>query len=648
MPSIPDRARLIAIVVAFTVLSAFRAFNVFFAVDDFSPLLRLGETSVPSLTGFFARRYLSSDGMFALVHSVVGLDYRLYHLPPLAFHAGSALLLAAIVRMACPRVPGLGLVAAVVFSIHPAAYTPLVWLSAGFNETPALFFGLLSVWCALRYVQRGQWRVAVCAGLAVVLGAAFKQPALLAPVYFVPLACIVPMPADHSSAIRIRRLAVVCLPILAFQIWYLVYVWPVARRLFTGPYEPILAPDSLMAVLGTLAAHALNPLPFIRFDIGYQGAIPSSLAEPGGLASLAGGGLLAGGMVLLSGWAAWRLQVVPVALALAAALVGGLSWATPLASHLQGYYSYFALPAASALIALPLLHGWRTLTAGHPSNLTARYAVASFLIVWVVSGGAVLHGVNRLVLQAEHARLAWQFVAAQPALSSVYFVPPTGTAQMDTVSGRVFQVMRPVPPLAVLFAGAAGTPRRLAPIEGEAMLVLDDLGTGVWKLFVVESAVWTGSPSRLTLRGAGEVVEQPLIVQHSLQALHLRARGYGRHALLRYTLVRNTGTRRLKVMEGELDLRGTGDHYLNVPLGRSVPLPAGRYTLTLRLSPDADGAAQLLLAPVTSEHVSPGRVRDPEGRVTTLDGALVHRVVKLAMEPPCVGPVSSLLGLCAR
>ena len=61
-------ARPDALIGGSTLLFAFRAFSVFFAVDDFSPLSRLQNSSFPSLTDLFARRYLSSDGLFAVAH----------------------------------------------------------------------------------------------------------------------------------------------------------------------------------------------------------------------------------------------------------------------------------------------------------------------------------------------------------------------------------------------------------------------------------------------------------------------------------------------------------------------------------------------------------------------------------------------------
>lgn len=126
-----------------------------------------------------------------------GLEESFMHLENLVLHLCNALLVFASVRMlfrAWKIDPGpwSPLAAALIFALHPINTEAVAWVS-GRTDLLACFFVLLSLWFLAAFLHGRNTLAAVLSGLALILGALSKEPALL----FAPPAVFLVVCHDH-------------------------------------------------------------------------------------------------------------------------------------------------------------------------------------------------------------------------------------------------------------------------------------------------------------------------------------------------------------------------------------------------------------------------------------------------------------------
>jgi hypothetical protein len=249
----------------------YRAVRTFFAVDDFG-YLGVGTPEWPGIVSFFATRFLSGPVAFWAARSAFGFDPLPYHLLVLALHLVNAWLAYGLVLRLEPSRRAWAAAAAIVFAIHPVAYTPLAWVAAGFNEVIPQTLALSSLLVAFRWVERGDVAWLLGALVLLVVAAGFKQHVVLLPISMALLAghLVARGQRERERRTMRRRLAGLLAPAVAFSVLLALVVGPSAARLLGAPYRQDWSAASLASTVPRVLANSLNPLAIAREPLGYQ------------------------------------------------------------------------------------------------------------------------------------------------------------------------------------------------------------------------------------------------------------------------------------------------------------------------------------------------------------------------------------------
>lgn len=271
--------RLVLVLAGLMVLAYWRAPLTFFAIDDFvylqqtwTPWARAGD--------FFLYPRGLPEALFALHRRLFDTQHVYYHLVPLALHLANALMVHRLVRWAARGVPSAAPIASILFVLHPAAYTPVTWLSQGFETVPCLTFTLCSALLFVWHLDRGRWWAVPPSVACMALAIASKNNGVLVPVYLAALATIA---VSHATTATERtrvaaRAAVSLCPYLVFDAWFVLVVLGHALHLQSPAYRMDFAPGALWTSYVKLLSHTFNFLPVAREPIGGQSAVPASFS----------------------------------------------------------------------------------------------------------------------------------------------------------------------------------------------------------------------------------------------------------------------------------------------------------------------------------------------------------------------------------
>jgi hypothetical protein len=461
----------------------------FFAVDDFVYL----EWAVtrgwrwPPLRQLFEQRFLSGQGAFFACVALFGVRPGPPHAIIFGLHALNAWLVQRLLVRLEPRQPAIGLSAGGLFLIHPVAYTPLAWMAAGLNEVPTLTLTLLATHLAARFVA-GRSLLNVIGAIALLVAAAgFKQHAVVAPAYVLSVAAYCGF-RDTGGRVRVRliaRTALLALPLVSGVVLFAHYVLPAVAQSFTGPYTRVLTPESLMRTYALVLWNSLNPFAFFRAGLGYQAAIPETLALWPLELSLAG--LIP--LALAIWWAATKIGQRRLAALLGVILVATLALPASMPGHVYEYYSYFSLPAATGLVALVLVATGRA--AVRPPHRGFVVLAGTLLgLLYAFAAGEILHRSNGLIRQADNARAVDSLTRIVGQSSTMYFVPPIRPALYDTVNGLSVTVLHREKDITVAFAQQPGVPDRFAQDMSTTLVGLDDIDARGWRAYWFDQAQW--------------------------------------------------------------------------------------------------------------------------------------------------------------
>lgn len=584
--SAPWRRLLVLVTIA---LVYWRAVTVFYIVDDFTFLAQAGAPPMaPGLSAFFAERYLSAQVLFRLGRSLFGVSPGPFHLLTIGLHCLNAWL----VFLVATRLTGerrAALWASLLFAVHPVAYTPVVWLAAGFNELPVLGLALASTWVLLADSERPRaWTPLVMAG-CVVLAAGFKQHAVLIPLYWLTVVASRAMSERPWPGRAVFVATAASLLLVPFYVFFAMAVLPRMRVLFAGPYERVLEPTSLGRTLAHLAVAALNPLPILRESL--STLVPGagvSLSTP---AAVAVAIVLAGGLTAI----AWRHAAASARGWLAVSpllLVALLALPAAMPRHVHEYYAYLSLPIPALLWALALRLPGRPAVAGRP---WARRALAVICAAALWAHGAVLHARNDAVAQAGRARAIDQAVSAVADGERVFVLPPSDAAWVDTVFGGSIAALHSHRGVTVAFADRPAAPTIFRSTPPWRLLSADPRGHGV-RVALVDEAQWREVAPPLTLDIGSPDVEQDFASSAGFRAVLVKAEFLGRDGCRLEYVLRDTRSR-VVWAEGVVacrDLAASGFTPLATP--RAERAGAGSWRLTLRRRGDT-GVVRLAMGP---------------------------------------------------
>ena len=204
-----------------------------------------------------------------------------------------------------------------------------------------------------------------------------------------------------------------------------------------------------------------------------------------------------------------------------AIVVGGLSFAAPLSHHLQDYYSYFVIPASSALLAFPLAlliePRWsRMKTAG-------RLIAVGAVVLYAFVAGTVLHPANRMIRQAATARAVDEFVRTSVGVNQeIVFLAPNAEIEGDIGGGLSIRALHPEKNTSVRFPSIDES-KTLARSTDRAHLVtvanFAARGTRVYKLDTAQSIDAGIGPY---LRPGQQVAQRFQVHGEGLSEIHVR------------------------------------------------------------------------------------------------------------------------------
>jgi hypothetical protein len=496
----------------------------------------------PSAIDFFVTRFLSGPVAFAISRELFGLGYQAYHVTPFVLHLTNCWLLWRVLnRLGQPWT--YGATAALVMALHPAAYTALAWLAVGFNEIPALTLCLASTLLVLDDLERPHVWKPLLAIACVVVAAGFKQHAIVAPVYLLAFGIVRRLDRARPVVSTWRlRLAAPVLALGCFSLWFVWQVVPLVVERYGPPYHPVWQPTSVARSMLRLLTSNLNPVPVLREALGCQQAIPLGFSNWLGVDAIVFELALVGGLCVVIWMAATQLGRRPLCVALWAVLFCALVIPSSLPSHLYDYYGYFGLPAAAALLALPLELGRRHAAEWvWPSGAFVRSFGVLLAIAYAWGASWLLHGSNTLVEQANHARRVDEYARGLPEGTTIYFVPPVERAKEDTLSGFSVATMQGERGIGVVFAGQPG----VAPVEHTTDLLrltaFDDLGSGDWRVFALDQAnTANATRDRIGLAEDEELVQPIVVGRRGLTELQARASFYGGGCSVVYRLEQHT------------------------------------------------------------------------------------------------------------
>jgi hypothetical protein len=305
-----------ALIVVAGILVSATAVGVFFAADDLVYVAYAQSRPWPGVVDAAAHRWLSGAGAFRVCRWLFGVDARLFHLPVLGAHIINALLVWWLVRRLEPARPYFALATGLVFVGHAAAFTVLAWLSAGFNEAPAVMAALVATHLTLTGMERRSVWLACSAGAVVFLATGFKQHVVLAVAYVAMFGLYFGLRTLRTIPWRswIRPLVAALVVVSGVAVWLAVVVVPrMPADFFRPPYTRVYTPTSVGAGYLRYLPHALNPLAVAREPLGYQRALP-----PGSPASTTTSPtkrrivlLVAWAVVLWRAPSAWRCSLWP-------------------------------------------------------------------------------------------------------------------------------------------------------------------------------------------------------------------------------------------------------------------------------------------------------------------------------------------------
>jgi hypothetical protein len=504
-------------------LASAKAFGVFFAADDFVYMAYAESRPWPGFSDAAAHRWLSGAGAFYACRRLFGLDAGLFHVPVVLAHIANALLLWRLVLRLEPTRPYFALVAAVLFVGHAAAFTVLAWLSAGFNEAPALTAALVATHLTLTGMKRRSIWMGCVTGGVIFLATGIKQHVVLAVAYVAMFGLYYGMKTlrtGHRPAWYPLVAAIIVVSGVA--VWLATVVVPrMPVDLFKPPYTRVYAPASVGASYVRYLPHALNPLAFAREPLGYQGALPARLYEATRTRPtvLRTGILIAWALALWAG--ARRLGLLPLAATAAAVLVAALSVAVVLPDHQYDYYAYFGLPAASMLAAMAIGAVWRVVRADGPLSrvLLPASTLALFVAAWCQ--GLLLASANAVVQNSQHTRLIDRVAEIAPSQSTLYFLPPVSRVREDTLQGASVALLRPDKGLTTQFAETSGIPDTFAAHPGMWLVATRRGAAGDWEAALLDSAQWRNAEGSVRLADGAELRQPFTVGGTSVAAVHV-------------------------------------------------------------------------------------------------------------------------------
>lgn len=584
--SAPERW-LFAIVVGVAFALYFRVFRVFFGVDDFFYLAQARAPVWPGLERAFAERYLSHTVAFVLSPRLFGTSAAAYHVAPFALHIASACLIFRLLRRVLPSDRVLPAAATLLFMIHPAAYTILAWPALGFEEISALTLTLLVVHLFLTYRQRPtRWGVLALSVLLAITACGFKNQAVMIPAYLVAFSAVV-MQQEGVTRRGLVQLAASLLPFVLFDLWYFSQIVPQLPQATNAAYATNFSLRSLGSAYLRLLPNTLNVFPFGREALGYQDSLPSSLPAIVGDGVWYRTALLIMGIAIY-GYSARVLGRGVFAACMAAVVMVGLFFAASIPHHLYEYYTYFSLPAACGVLAMPVTALCRLRAPAARWSVAGRVVAGGALAVYAFAEGTVLHSSNGFVRQATHAAQIDAFVTARMTPGqTLLFAPPSETAYMDSSYGASIQALHPAMNLRISYLTGSDQPPE-ASTPDPVLVAFDKVGDRDYQTYHLDQAQWIAT--HRTSLAPGDELTQPIGLRtDGFEEIHLLLRsGWGTDVTVEIDEVRQMANETLDVSALSTVTvhcpAGGAARYYPIPVPRQAHSAGKRYQIRLRLS----------------------------------------------------------------
>jgi hypothetical protein len=518
------------LVALLTAAAYWRGAFTFFAVDDYVYLANTNWTLWKDAFEFFTYPRGLTESAFIAHRWLFGYQPLLYHILPFALHVVNALLVYRLIRWALPDHEFTAAICTLLFTLHPAAYTPMAWLSQGFETVPCLTLSLCAALFFVAHLERRGWWHGwlnlAAAMILMMLAVAFKNNIVLFPAYAGSLGLIFVSraPAGRDRVRAVLRVAIALVPIALFDLWFASQIMFRLPHLSHPAYARDLSPAALATSYDQLLLHTFNVLPVFRFRIGYQYAIPAGFGPSGIGAWLYRAAFVA--VCVAIGWMAIRRGKTVFAISMAAIVVGGVSFAAPLSHHLQDYYSYFVSPAACALLAFPLAAliepFWLRM------QPRGRILAAGALVLYAFVVGTVLHPANRLVRQAANARAVDDFVRTSVGVKQeLVFLPPNVEIEGDITNGLSISVLHPEKNVTVRFPSVSDSQALSRSTDRTLLLTVSDFsgsGPRVYKLDTVQPGDNGIGPY---LRPGAQVVQRFQVHENGVSEIHVRLAHFG-------------------------------------------------------------------------------------------------------------------------
>jgi hypothetical protein len=498
-----------AVLVAVAGLAYFRVFGVFFGVDDFTFLERARDVHWPGLSQALADRFFAHGLCYFVARRVFGFDSVGYHLLPFGLHLLNAGLVYAVLSRLRPADRRVAAIAAVLFALHPAAYTVLAWITLGNEEAGVLAFSLGALLFAQLYLREGRTRYLLPVIVLTGVGLGFKNQAVMMPAYVLAVWLADGPSAETDRRAGAMRLVFLLVPLVLASVWYVHAIVPLTVQAASAAYTRNYSPASLLSGYFRLLPNSLNPLPILREGLGYQETLPPVItALPGFPSSVRAFVLVAMGMAAFaSGVALTRVRFL---LAFLFLLMAGLLFAAAMPGHMFEYYAYYSLPAACAVAALPAAWLVRAIGTRRPRGRLVVVVFVLAVLTYAFVTGRMLHSSNRFVRQADNARAVDALVTRHAVTGdTIVFVPPSNTAYDDTVYGLSIRALHPERHLSVVYADAHQDPATITLGWSRLLIAVDDIRSLQPGVHRVEDVQWVRR-SMLTLSHPGQSVTQTL------------------------------------------------------------------------------------------------------------------------------------------
>jgi hypothetical protein len=557
------------------------ALLVFFGVDDFIFLVESRHPGWPGVVAALGGRYLSQKVAFAANLWLFGHRAWAHHLPALGLHVLNAWLIYRLFERVQRR-GALSFAAALLYAIHPATVTVMSFVSAGLEETPTVTLTLLAVHLFLEHLRRANaWSLAAALCLAI-LACGFKSHAVATPLYLAAFAAIA-LRRERAAPRRFAWAAVLLLPFALFSLWYVAYVLP--RFPITNPaYATDFSAASLWHSYLRLLANIINVLPVAREAIGYQQSLPAGFQHWIGDGLWFRAAVVAAG-ALLCGYSAWRLGEGMLAASLFVVVIATQLFAASIPRHLYDYYSFYALPAACGLLALPIAALSRTV-GSHVGHRRGRQIAAAAVVAYAGGAGWVFHSTNDFIMQAENARLVDRFVSGRLHHGQdLVFAPPSDRAFLDSTYGVELEALRGDLGSRVLFLKDTDSgPNRSTPRT--QLAALDRVGGRDYAVYALDGAAWL-RPYRTGVGAGGEIVQPFDVVSNGFSEVQvLVSATWGATVIAEVSIVdaAGGGTRltRLAVVTMRIPA-GQTPRYYPIPVPRQADSAGKHYELALRV-----------------------------------------------------------------